>query len=173
MKSRHIRLTMISAYVSNVRVSDIGVVSNGAIFAGSDNSSVAVEAAVGDSLFKALIHLTLNRVENTPLNKTMTGLLGLSTGEEIIFTRQIGVRVGNDLHGLIVSINPDTDDVILVNRTNESMYIYLTDSCRHLRSAATLQRDSDQPIIVSNEHAAEGYGREVYMWAVLAEIARL
>ena len=173
MKSRDIRLTMISAYVSNVRVSDLGFVSDGGIFADSVNSSLAGDDVVGNTLFKALIKLALNRLENTPLNKTMTGLLGLSTGEDVVFSRQIGVTVGKDLHGLIVSINPNTDDVILVNRTSELMYIYLTDSCGHLRSAATLQRDSDQPIIISNELAAAGYGREVYMWTVLAEIARL
>lgn len=173
MKSRHIQMTMISAYISNIPISEFGFVSNGALFADGANSSVAGEAEVGDGLFKALIKVALNRVEGTPLNKAMTVLLGVSTGDEVIFSRQIGVTVGKDLHGLIVSIKPDTDDVILVNRTSELMYIYLTDSCRHLRAAATLQRDSDQPILVSNELAIVGYSRELYMWTVLAEVARL
>jgi hypothetical protein len=173
MKSRHIQMTIISAYISNIPISEFGFVSNGALFADGVNSSVAGEAAIGDALFKALIKLTLNRIEETPLNKTMTVLLGLSTGDEVILSRQIGVSVGKDLHGLIVSNKPNTDDVILVNRTSELMYIYLTDSCRHLRAAATLQRYSDQPNLISNEDAALGYGRELNMWAVLAEVARL
>lgn len=173
MKSRQIRVTMISDYVSNMHMSGFGFVSNGSTSVNNVDSSIAADASVGDGLFKALIKVALNRVENTPLNKAMTVLLGLSTSDEVIFSRQIGVSVGKDLHGLIVSIKPNTDDVILVNRTSKLMYVYLTDSCRNLRAAATLERDCDQPNLVSNEDALIGYGRELYMWTLLTEVARL
>ena len=153
-------------------ISDLGLVSSSAMFVDGLKSSVAGEATISDVSFKALIKLALSKAEKTPLSKTMTILLGISEGDEVILTKQIGVSVGEDLHGLIVSIKPSTDDIILVNRTSTMMDIYLTGSCRHLRSAATLQRDKDRPYLVSYEHAAVGYARELKIWATLAKITR-
>jgi hypothetical protein len=103
----------------------------------------------------------------------MTILLGLSTGTEVIETKQIGVINGDEVHGLIVSIKPNTDDVILVNRGKYEMNVFLTDSTRQLRSAATLNRSTGQPKLISNELANFGFHHELRIWTVIAETSKI
>lgn len=173
MKSRHLRTSLVSTDVLSIHISDRGIRSDSANFADGHKSSAADEATISDVVFKALIKTALSRDDITPLNLTITRLLGLSSDDDVIFTKQIGVGAGEDLHGLIVSIKPNTDDIILVNRTCTTMEIYLADSRRQLRAAALLKRDGVQPNLVSNEHAAAGYARELNFWAMVGEKARL
>lgn len=173
MKSRHFRTSFLSTDVLSMRISDRGILSGSASFADVHKSSVAGDAMISDLVFKALIKTAVSRDEQTPLNLTITRLLGLSTDDEVIFTKQIGVCAGEDLHGLIVSIKPHKDDIILINRTSTMMEIYLADSRRQLRAAALLKRDSVQPNLVSIEHAAAGYARELNFWAMVGEKAGL
>jgi hypothetical protein len=121
-----------------------------------------------DMEFYQLVRYAHSRTDITPLNRSMTTLLGISTGTEVIETKQIGVISGDEVHGLIVSIKSNTDDVILVNRGKYEMNVFLTDSTCRLRTAATLNRSTGQPKLISTELAHPGFDNELRIWKVIA-----
>ena len=153
-------------------MSDISTLSSAPVFTDESELRVGDETAISDAVFRALIRAALKGAAATPLNRKVTNLLGLSTDVDTVVTKQIGVSVDEGLHGLLVSIKPNTDDIILVNQNSTVMDIYLTDTRRQLRAAATLHREGDQPSIVGNEQAAPGYVRELGIWAMIGEMAR-
>lgn len=169
MRYQHSTQPQISHRDSTAAMRDSGLFGSSAMFADDSLLSATRDTDMSDSVFCSLIMLALRRDEKSPLSRTMTRLLGLSRDDEVILTKQIGILDGEDLHSLIVSIKPDTDDVILVTKTSSMMDIYLTDSCCRLRAAATLQRDCDQPELITNKDAVVAFACELESWKILAK----
>lgn len=153
-------------------ISDIGLLNSAPLFSDEIEVKGDSKPAISDALFNALIKSALRSAETTPLNRKVTNLLGISTDDEAISTKQIGVTADDGLHGILVSTKPNRDDIILVRKSSTMMEIYLSDSRHKLRAAATLDRDCAQPTLVSIEDAAAGYARELGVWVIVGEMAR-
>lgn len=133
-----------------------------------DVDASPIDRELSSGAFIRLREYTLTNSEQSTIGPNAAKLLGLEVIDSRIPTKNVSSLLPDGECYFVVSLKPNTDDIVLIEiREGSPLIMYLTNSRAELR--AVLVNNPGRPYLIANEQAAAGFQVLLEFWVEAAK----